>query len=630
MSSQAVAHGIQLKAVVEDLFDHPIPIIEARITAGANQPAQASITVPAVPEATEIPGRTLVTLFFRYSDREEWKLLFAGELIQDSIVYDRATTSVGWTLVDLSHYWSTMPVIFSPVALYLNFFDPTNQAMRLEATYVGGAKYFAYSPDQMLLNFSGYFYDLTSGLQTVVEKIADKCHPKWYKSMIAYRKFQKILYAPDDDLLKYMFGVKSSLLWKDFMNNMGKSQMILTAGQIVHMFLSSIGYGTFPNPISTYISDYNITEKGKEKEYFSSYGPASVYALPRFFLGIPPRCNVITPSMLRGLSLPRYKIPVTRYACIYAPPAFDWTVTAGCWPFVKGRPWTHQDTLDWEWLTGPNAVVRQLDESSRQLVQAMINSDRNPPLHGIAAYYSVLERLKNRRGTAELVFNPYLVVGMPVILLVKYHGKLIPHIGQIVGINHDITAFSGATTSVEIDFCHVLGEDLATGVGVTGEEINQELAIWLRAYKADNDWSFYHNTYKKLIKVGSILGNPLDTMKEEESLARQIKDVKTLSKALEGNWYKIAKNRILPVIEEIADYDINKQMAYIWRPIATEDQIQQFFFGDSESKKISREPMLKEMQNEKIVLNSVRNAFILRYLKAVKLYAALQNKGHTI
>jgi len=628
MSPQAIAHKIQLKAVIEDLFDHPIPVIEARITAGMNQPAQASITIPAVPEATEIPGRTLVTLYFRYSDNEEWKLLFAGELIQDSIVYDSTTTSVGWTLIDLSHYWATMPVIFSSISLYLNLFDPDIQAMKLEADFLGARKY-TYSPQQALLGYSGYFYDLTSGLQKVIEEIANKCHPRWFKEMIAYRKFHKIIYAPNDDLLKYVFGVQSSLLWKEFFNDMPPPTTIYNARQILQKFLNSIGYVLFPNPISVYISDYRVEEKSG-KEYFSSYGPASVYTLPLFFMGVPPRCNTITPSMLRGLSLPRYKIPVTRYACIHRPPLYDWTVIAGCWPLVKERPWTHQDILSWEWFTGPNPAVRQLDEASRQLVQAMMNSDRRPPLHSIAAYYSVLERLKNRRGTAELVFNPYLVVGMPALILVKYHGKLIPHIGQIVGINHDITAFSGATTSVELAYCHVLGEDLAIGVGVTGEEITPELATWLRPYRTEDDWSFYHNTYKKLIQVGSVLGNPADTLKDDESLAKQIKDASDLLEALKGNWYEIAKNRILPVIEEIAGYDINKQMAYIWRPIATEDQIRQFFFGDNEGEKISRQTMLKELQNENIALDSVRSAFILRYLKAIKLYAAIQNKGHTI
>lgn len=635
--------SIEVIAVLEDRKDLKIPVMDVSISIQADQPATASIVMLPTIEATEIPARTKVSLFFRYigfnnfyeDNTPVWYLLFIGELTSDAVSYDTRGGTVNWFLTDLSSYMYDVNIKFLPTLMSISAtIDQqldNNPNLKIMSYYVATTKTMDVMSN-LLNSLDGAFSTITNGFVQGLGSIINESHP-FYVEMNKRRKVNNLFTSPHDNiLLKLYLNLEKSIseISKGYAMLSEQNPMMMSFADLIYSYLKSIGYSIYPNPIATILnySNNNTVDPIENLPILNSQ-----MVLPDFFTAPPPRCNVIFPSNLTGFYLPRNKIVTTRYAAFHKHPA-EATMAMGItsykvagWPIVdkdKGvilsdylhlgdnaRVWNNGDNFAMEYFGGPKIKADVFDQNSPESILMNMhnkedaensrNSSERGSAQSVAGYFAALSRYGDRIGQVQTIFNPNLVAGFPTLIIIpKQRGssmEVMPYMGVIKQIHHKITP-NGSTTSVVVANCHIVNEDLSRGVTDTDEA--RASSRYIPQVVEGNTWGFFNKTYKDLLGIPWVLANedagPSTTL-DYQDIVVELK--KLANDSL--NWPDI------------------KQVAFTRRKVATLEEVMDFF-GPSVLSSVS--------DDKKTLSRNINEAFKERDYRIERLFSSYKSRVH--
>ena len=546
----ATATSINLKVLLEGV---EIPTTRVVVSYGVKTPAQAQIIIPFAKSAFNLLPRTLAHVFFRLGPEDEnYRLLFAGELISVSTSVEPHSRSTVLTCVDHYNYLSIVHrFFFDPLGL-----DPTFRRRQIfmgakpqKASILAGA---AGTLRKLLLkSCRGYpnTKGLLSGILSIIEAVTgiSDGEKENYRGINEYfelaqhrlRIYNQIGAPPNDRTSAKLLDRKEFSTWLKALLRRGGNSYRLS--DLIDVLLELIFYHRISNPAARYLKD--PTELGVK---FKHWLPTTIM-LPDLIAAPPPVCNVFFPDILlrygyarNFLSEPtRYLVVTPRYILnadnvqegrigsvnIFAPNVETLTGESAQTASQKFRhvflpheiytgiipsmEWfsdikQYDPLLGWLGKSIGAEIQKELKTEQKKLRGA---ADDIPYLQRVANYKFARSRLASRILTVISVFNPFVVPGLPALLFDKRpeitkgekpRDRYNVFMGTPIEITHVLSP-SDAITHIKLIYARTLEEQEAmfeglhsmpTSVSSKAKNSNAVIAAFHRAWRT-TDYSLW-------------------------------------------------------------------------------------------------------------------------------------------
>lgn len=506
-----------------------VDFVNAQVSATANAASQMTITmVPASP-IWDIRPRSLIHMFFlddyngpepdgSFQSEAVWRLLWEGEAI--GVRYSKSPGSRNVTLdcVDLSNYWDYTQQYFIsglkhgiPTAERQIFFGTTEVQFNILQSisfwygeFLGGAA-----------NVSEFIVEL-------VKKFTDKLI-HWEPLNRRLKLNDKTFAIPDDQVKRLIQASQLKEILGDITGQLGGRATITS---LINHIKQLIYYIHIPVIAPPFRKGSSITGNRDSTTSF--------LFKPNIYMTVPPRCNVIFPDQISHLNYSRsFLAEPTRLSMsashaltarnrselfqthYYAPaqlrevlgliandPNTKKSVSVGQ---LNGRIFTEEELdrleeagkvsrergripfvmTEEEFEKGIIPLPIQLPFSKYATI-ARDNETLKKNLQQVAEYQFQLHRYSPRSLTAQMEFNPWVVLSFPCAIFDASRS----YFGNIVNITHHLDSTGGAYTQINCN--------LAREMVIEDDEI-PFLPVWLNERYHPQNASGASGTYRELL-----------------------------------------------------------------------------------------------------------------------------------